>query len=851
MRAAAQTVMIVAVALGASLDARAQTALSPPPHPENAAVLRVWSPEYPSFSRNYTLVRGPAIRAHAARLLAERPEALETFEMLLYAERPADAMAVLGRLIERRPQDIARAFDLVAQQAYAIRGETVDMRSLWAAARERLRDMRGEPATEALLSLLKAETSVAPQTGRDQYFTRLETFVRDHAGRNAALLAEVDTIGAGNDTFLRVERYESFARAHPGTEAAARALFRAAVDLGRNTGGRVQDPTESFLRVFAIVRELRSGRYPPCEWVSRATELGLGLFASKPIYAPGSAERLLAAYHQFVATHFTEPEIDSPETGMGYTIVTRMGDLFELFGDRRGGVERTLTALEKVHAARAKFLRAHYYAKIAADTSGTERPALLQRARDLLVELAAREGSGLYGRKAVALHGSIEFDAGQYEAARRLFDSYVRAFPQTEWSWVAALRIGRAEEALGNLDAAASAYRLAAENYAAVPVARALGHAYAARALETLGRFSEAASELAQALEGWPERSPSLWLDERLVPSGQPRPDVSRVARVDVAARVEQLRVVALPGGDLVAQGRLLIERGEYAAARRPLETAVATISDPIAVGEARFLLHRARIEQALARVDIARASTAADEIAAHAEFDAIGRDPYGFGVAAAQIAKATLLMRQGARVQADAAMLAALSGWRDGSALLPAAPGELPDEVARDVAEIRAVLFRPRGDGAMAAERWFDKWPASSRFVVVNADVFVALPGAEANRVTVRQSFPAVDNVLLLTTPQLELLRRILTRLAGENAGSPRTSALFDFWNGFFPMSRAMIGAAVLETMPSMSRITFTNADRTAASVAVGIALEGATFNLVKDGAGWRLVSITNRWIA
>jgi hypothetical protein len=335
-------------------------------------------------------------------------------------------------------------------------------------------------------------------------------------------------------------------------------------------------------------------------------------------------------------------------------------------------------------------------------------------------------------------------------------------------------------------------------------------------------------------------------------PVGGPRRrESSVVQRVDVVARLEQLRLAtANPGGDLMARGRLLIERGEFGAARAPLAAAVASIADPVAAAEARFLLHQARIEEALQRLDFTRKPTAADEGAAIAEFDDIAREPYGFGVAAAQMAKATLLMRQGAKAHAENVMLAALTGWRDGRAALPAPASALPDDVARDVADIRATLFRPRGDGAMARERWSYQWPAAPRFVVVSADLFVGTAGAEANRVTVLQSFPAVDNVLLLTTPQVALLRKILTRLAGTDAQAAPAAAIFALWNGFLATPAAFTSLPIPITPPSIDRVTFTSADRTTASVAVGIAHEGATFNLEKNGAGWRLVSITNRWI-
>lgn len=84
----------------------------------------------------------------------------------------------------------------------------------------------------------------------------------------AALRAELDvlsaSVGYSRDPTARVNAFDTFVRDHPGTCAAATALRSKASALGNNlpTG---QDPTDRFLPVFEIARQLEVSPYRDCE----------------------------------------------------------------------------------------------------------------------------------------------------------------------------------------------------------------------------------------------------------------------------------------------------------------------------------------------------------------------------------------------------------------------------------------------------------------------------------------------------------------------------------------------------------------------------------------------------------
>lgn len=213
-----------------------------------------------------------------------------------------------------------------------------------------------------------------------------------------------------------------------------------------------------FWKLIGIVKELESGRYPPCEWVKRAPSLMSNFSAFNPAYAPGSIDITLRGHKEFVRTHFALADEYPLSTGSGYIITTKMLDLFKQNGEGIAGVERVLAALEKeaTDPSAVQFLRARFYLQSMDREPMSERAVFYRKAVGSLDQLIT-SGAGTYQRKALATLASLYFAEGDYRNARAAFRKYVDAHPKTTWAWVAALRIGQCSEALDELTAAVDA----------------------------------------------------------------------------------------------------------------------------------------------------------------------------------------------------------------------------------------------------------------------------------------------------------------------------------------------------------------------------------------------------------
>jgi hypothetical protein len=169
--------------------------------------------------------------------------------------------------------------------------------------------------------------------------------MQDHPGTEAALRAEVDLIDDHRDVrdiSARIADLERFWRQHPGTSAGAEALARMGVHTGVNLGKSYSepagsDPTERFLRVVEIARELETGSYAGGPWAARAAGLVTGFFVSPSAptrFAPGNADRMLAAYHQFVLSHWDAAPPHDPDSGVGYVVTSNLIHQFLSFTSR-------------------------------------------------------------------------------------------------------------------------------------------------------------------------------------------------------------------------------------------------------------------------------------------------------------------------------------------------------------------------------------------------------------------------------------------------------------------------------------------------------------------------------------
>jgi hypothetical protein len=289
-----------------------------------------------------------------------------------------------------------------------------------------------------------------------------------------------------------------------------------------------------------------------------------------------------------------------------------------------------------------------------------------------------------------------------YASARDHFRKYVSAYPDTAWSWVAALRIGQSSEALGDWRAAANAHVAAASKYGSIPFARVLGRAFAARSYEALGQFNPALREYQAALAGWdndygPMYSLHISQSPRANPTAfvQDRPDVSITA---LPGKIAQLRnSMSIAGGALLERGRWLVEHGRHKEAVVSLEQLLTRYRQSSAVPEARYLVHRARLGSALELADVTNPKR--NDAAALTQLELIAKDPYDFGVCAAKIARASILWRRASAAEADSLMLEALSEWYEHQT---AHRERSRNNIERDIADIRN-LIRPAGDGVLS----------------------------------------------------------------------------------------------------------------------------------------------------
>ncbi len=235
---------------------------------------------------------------------------------------------------------------------------------------------------------------------------------------------------------------------------------------------RGSDPTERFFRVVAIVDELESGKFPLCRWVQDAPSLIVGFFTYQPTYAPGNADRVIAAYQRFIEKHFQLDETFELNNGVGYLISSRIPDLYKAKGEPASNVLQMLEALERTvpDASAVRYVEARYYAVLANDRNA-DRAALLRTANEKLVAVSKETGTP-YARKALATLASQQFYERDFAAAIETYKAYLIAYPASAWAWVAGMRMGQAQGELGDWRAARETFRQSATDDAVAPMAR-------------------------------------------------------------------------------------------------------------------------------------------------------------------------------------------------------------------------------------------------------------------------------------------------------------------------------------------------------------------------------------------
>jgi len=813
------------------------------------------------------------------RLLAQDSASVDTFRRLVAAERREDALLELKRILKAPDgaQTIAalRALSetIFTFQNDQTRSYTETIRQTIASARARIAQLPREDAARLAREILFFDQWLEGPQARQKWPERLTQFVRDYDGTEAALLTQVDLLMSDPRQMLKqIADLDQFAKDHPRTNAAAKALFQEGFQLHVNvpvTGvePRGSDPTERLLRVAAIVKELESGKYPRSEWVEKAPELLVGFFVSDtppPRYSPANVDRAIETYADFVRTHLQMPNaLLSIDNSLGYVIASKMGNLFELKGDRVGGIERFLDDLEKTASdpAWVQLFRAQYYAR--QSSAGPEADRASMAALTTLVSANRGDAS----RHALAFAAAFDYYQRDYARALPQYQKFVLRYPSSSWAPIAALRIGECYEQMKDWPKASAAYKRAAISFANDAYARVLGGAFASRTLDAQGRFDDSLSAANTALNSWDAdygfeysiRSPQAPLSGVIT---GPVVDTLRVTRDGLAARVATLdHDLRQSGGRLLARARWQLDQNQFTEAINTLTTFLKQEPGSPALTEARSLLHRAQLESAL---DLAAVEGAHyDPAKALAALNAITKEPFDSFVATAALAEAALKLTQGQSSEAEALMGKTLELWvttqRERTRQPPIS------SIDADVAEIRQVVFRPLGDLPIyRGSGWnaFNFPAALPRFIVVRADVQVKTSDGQVGRHTMYQQFPDLGNVLLLKSDELSLLARLLTTIGGAKRRAPTqimetpnqpvgdSMQILSLFGRFFEARPGHWGGWVLETYPQVTQIEFVNAERTKANANVTIGYSGATVVLEKVDGKWRAVRLTNQWI-
>ena len=352
---------------------------------------------------------------------------------------------------------------------------------------------------------------------------------------------------------------------------------------------------------------------------------------------------------------------------------------------------------------------------------------------------------------------------------------------------------------------------------------------------------------------------------------GGPGPSPDRVARLErepgtvtrdeVVRRVEQLSAfLTLPGGRELERGRWLHLTRRDADAIPVLDAVARQFAGASTGAEAVSVLHRARLETALAHGDATAAKP--DPIAALTALDALAREPFDAHVGIASVAAATLRMLRGSQADAEAGMHAALRRWiSDG---VTKGPRPAPGTLEADVLAIRDLVFKPLGGGPLDGHWNAHQWPSTlPAYLLALSELRVTtLAAPHPVRVNVAWPPPRLSNVVFLTSEDLADFVRVVPRLGGVEQRQPTAvmetpnqpvggaRAIVQWWNRFFPARPGHWMGFELLTYPTFSTIEFTNAERTRALVPVTIGYSGGTIVLEKVNGVWTMKELVNQWI-
>jgi hypothetical protein len=286
--------------------------------------------EFPWFDHELAHFVQAGLNLKADRRTIATGTRADRLAALLRLRRVGDADRLVAEVVATPNDDVLPVLEVVVQSAGSFfhRDEPgVPLRQLVAPARQHLSAYSRERAAEIALRLTRIGTRDSGSETEPARIAAFQRFAAEYAGTSAALFAELDALlVTRTETLQRIRVLEEFIERHPGTAAAAQALFYKGSELETNipvtlAEPRGTDPTPRFLAVLDIVRDLEGDRYPRGPWTTKAPELVIGFYASdhdeQIRWAPGNLDRMIESYYQFVKARFDRSTPIVPMDGLG------------------------------------------------------------------------------------------------------------------------------------------------------------------------------------------------------------------------------------------------------------------------------------------------------------------------------------------------------------------------------------------------------------------------------------------------------------------------------------------------------------------------------------------------------
>jgi len=823
-------------------------------------------------------------REVAGDLLARRPTDTATFEVLIGASRPGDALDVLERIVRTRPDRMGEALEIATRNSWSFtEDDSRDLaerlgRSL-ALVRERAAELPREEAAALVAAAVPLEIELlrrSQSSSRSDLWTdSWKQFHVDYGGTQAALLVEVDMFDRHDD---RIGQLARFAAERPGTEAGAKALYRWAdyYDWSERRQ-RGSDPAPMLLEILETAAHLTSGAFPQSEWVRAAQFLPLrAWFPEDALISDDNFKLLIPKYVEFLAVRVNAGSdlfaaLSSRDEGtLGQEFVRAIRRIYETRGAPWEGLAAVFDQLETMtgRTDAVRYLRGLAFTHDALGYDSEVPPEIALRGLEVLDELVD-SGREPYARRALATAATARFIERDLAAASRDFLRYQAAYPESDWAWVAGLRLGQSLELLQDRAGALASYRRTIAERSSNAYAVVLAELYSARAMEAEGNYAAALRFREGALSRWtPALADSVDFVGRQRSGGEPETALVErdyVVRVRAVRRLAQLRwMLGFEAGSTVERARALVQADRFDEAIGVLEPLDGDGADTGLAAEVGTLVAFAELGRILAAVEVTHPSV--DPYAASGDLGLIAEERWSPATGGAGLAQAALLSLRGETGAADAVMKRTLDSWVAGRQARrpPYEPHAEIEALEEDVTAIRNSVFLPLGGGIYGDESWngFEFPSALPPYLVVNPRIEVTVPGSFLLELWLDAPVPGFANVVFMPTEDISILYDILGKLGGTATREPLSPmelpnqpvggapAIAAFWNRFFPTRPGHWFGWEFETYPHVRRVEFHDAERNRASAYVTVGYAGGTIVLEKIDGKWIAVRMTNQWV-